>query len=237
MPPVLWKGRKKEWFRGNAFMSTKGIWVPMLCILGMSLLACCGARDMDRVDTSYGDKGMSKSILVVYGTWVGSTAEVADAVGKTLAEGGAKVDVRPAGSVKALTGYSAVVVGSAIRVGKVKPEVLDFVKSHASELRGMPTAYFVVCMTMKDDTPENRKTVDAYLDPLRAQLAPVAVGLFAGKMDYAKLGFFARIAVQHFVKVPEGDFRDWDAIRAWSRNLLPKLTSSPVQPPHEEPPA
>jgi menaquinone-dependent protoporphyrinogen oxidase len=167
---------------------------------------------------------MSNGILVVYGTWAGSTAEVADVIGKTLAEGGARVDVKPVESVKSLAGYHAVVIGSAIRVGKVKPEVLAFVKKHQSELKGLPTAYFVVCMTMKDDTPTNRKTVDAYLDLLREQVRPVDVGLFAGKMDYSKLGLFARIAVKNFVKVPEGDFRDWNAIKAWSKALLPKLS-------------
>jgi len=87
----------------------------------------------------------------------------------------------------------------------------------------------VVCMTMKDDTPANHKTVDAYLDPLREQVRPVDVGLFAGKMDYSKLGLFARTAVKHFVKVPEGDFRDRNVIKAWSKALLPKLTAKPGQ--------
>jgi menaquinone-dependent protoporphyrinogen oxidase len=200
-------------------------WIAWLCLLGFSLLACCSSKDIKIIEKSYGETGMSNSILVVYGTWAGSTAEVADVIGKTLAEGGAKVDVRPVESVKSLAGYHAVVIGSAIRVGKVKPEVLDFVKKHKTELEGVPTAYFVVCMTMKDDTPDNRKTVDAYLDPLRELVKPNDVGLFAGKMDYSKLGFFARIAVKYFVKVPEGDFRDWNTITAWSKAVLPKLTT------------
>lgn len=195
--------------------------------MGLTLLACCGSREAGLVETSYGDtKAMSNSILVVYGTWAGSTAEVADFIGRTLAGGGAKVDVKPVSSVKDLAGYRAVVIGSAIRTGKVKPEMKDFVKIHASELRKIPTAYFVVCMTMKDDSPENRTVVDASLDPLREQVSPVDTGLFAGKMDYSSLGFFARTAVQRFVKVPEGDFRDWSAIKAWSLALLPKLQAN-----------
>jgi menaquinone-dependent protoporphyrinogen oxidase len=206
-------------------MSLSKSWIVWVCMLGFSLLACCNSKDSKLVDISYGEKGMSNNILVAYGTWAGSTAEVADAMGKTLAEGGAKVDVKPVESVKSLAGYQAVVIGSAIRIGKVKPEVLAFVKNHQSELKGIPIAYFVVCMTMKDNTPENHKTADAYLDPLRELVKPVDVGLFAGKMDYSKLGLFARIAVKYFVKVPEGDFRDWNAIETWSKALLPKLTA------------
>ena len=204
-------------------------WSLWLCMLCLSLLACCGAKDIYLIENSYGDKGMPNSILVVYGTWAGSTAEVADFIGKILAEGGYRVDVKPVESVKSPAGYHAVIIGSAIRAGKVKPEVMDFVKSHKSELQKIPTAYFVVCMTMKDDTPDNRKTVNAYLDPLRGQVKPVDEGLFADKMDYSRLGFFARIAVQYFVKVPEGDFRNWNGIKAWAQALLPRLAMSPSQ--------
>ncbi len=196
------------------------LWV---CMLSLSLLACCGFKDTGFMEKSYGDKAMANSILVAYGSWAGSTAEVADFVGRTLAEGGARVDVKPVDSVKSLDGYAAIVIGSAIRVGKVKPEVMDFVKDHASEIKKIPAAYFVVCMTMKDDTPENRRTVNAYLDPLREVLGPFDAGLFAGKMDYARLGFFARMAVQYFVKVPQGDFRNWEAIGSWARSVYPKL--------------
>ncbi len=200
------------------------------CLLAVCLLACCGPGVDELTEKSYGDKGMTRSILIAYGSWAGSTAQVADFIAKTLAEGGARVDVKPIESVKSLDGYSAVVIGSAIRVGKVKPEVMDFVKDHASELKKIPAAYFIVCMTMKDDTPGNRKTVNAYLDPLREVVGPFDAGLFAGKMDYARLGFFTRIAVQYFVKVPQGDFRNWDAIRAWAESVHPRLIAGGNQP-------
>lgn len=203
-------------------MKNKGTWI-MLLVLALGMLACCGVRDIGSMERSYGDKAMKTGILVVYGSWAGSTAEVADFIGRTLAEGGARVEVKPVESVKSLSGYHAVLIGSAIRIGKVKPEIMAFVKRNSAELRQIPTVFFVVCMTMKDDTPENRKTVHAYLDPLREHVNPVDTGLFAGRMDYAKLGFFARIAVERFVKVPEGDFRDWNAIRAWAQKLSPKL--------------
>jgi len=170
-----------------------------------------------------GKKSMNKKILVAYGTRAGSTAEVADAIGKKLALGGVAVDVKSVQSIQNLNGYQAVVLGSAIRAGKLLPKVTDFVKVHKEELRKLPVAYFVVCMTLREDTPEKRKIVNAYLDPLRAEVSPIDTGLFAGKMDYSKLGFSEKLIIKNVVKVPEGDLRNWQEINNWAEQLLPKL--------------
>jgi menaquinone-dependent protoporphyrinogen oxidase len=185
----------------------------------------CEANEIKLPDIKYGEnKPMSKKILVAYGTRAGSTAEVADAVGKKLAQGGAIVDVKSVKNVHDINGYQAIVLGSAIRAGHVLPEILDFVKQHKSDLQKLPVAYFVVGMTLREDTPEKRKIVNAYLDPLRAEITTVDVGLFAGKMDYSKLGFFEKFIIKNMIKVPEGDLRNWPEINNWAEKLLPKLT-------------
>jgi menaquinone-dependent protoporphyrinogen oxidase len=201
------------------------IFITLLVLILISPLIDCEANEVKLPDAKYGEtKSMSPKILVAYGTRAGSSAEVADAVGKKLAQGGAAVDVMSVKNVNDLNGYSAVVLGSAIRAGKVLPEILDFVKAHKGDLHKLPVAYFVVGMTLRDDTPEKRKTVDAYLDPLRAEIIPVDVGLFAGKMDYSKLGFSEKFIIKNIIKVPEGDLRNWQEINNWAAKLLPKLT-------------
>jgi len=60
---------------------------------------------------------MSNKILVAYASRTGSTAEVAKAIGNTLAESGAQVDVLPMQDIKDLAPYQAVVAGCAIRGG------------------------------------------------------------------------------------------------------------------------
>jgi menaquinone-dependent protoporphyrinogen oxidase len=135
------------------------------------------------------------------------------------------VDVRLAKEMTDLSPYRAVVVGSGIRVGKWLPEAVQFVERHQEALRRMPVAYFLVCLTLKDDTEENRRTVAAYLDPLREQgpqVQPVDVGLFAGVMDYSKLSFMLRLMMKAMGS-PEGDFRDWEAIRAWASQVRARL--------------
>jgi menaquinone-dependent protoporphyrinogen oxidase len=110
-------------------------------------------------------------------------------------------------------------------MGRWLPEAVKFVETHRETLQRMPIAYFVVCLTMKDDTPENRREVTVYLDPVRAQVKPVAEGLFAGVLDARKLSLLPRLIMQA-MKSPEGDFRNWQAIRTWATDLRPALLSA-----------
>ncbi|MHC5909203.1 flavodoxin domain-containing protein, partial [Streptomyces sp. S6] len=54
------------------------------------------------------------TILIAHGTTNGSTARIAEAVAAALRERGLTVEVRPAGAVKDLAPYDAVVVGGAL---------------------------------------------------------------------------------------------------------------------------
>lgn len=171
---------------------------------------------------------MGDKILVAYASRAGSTGEVAEAIGEVLCNGGAAVDVRLAKDVTDVSPYRAVVVGSAIYMGRWMSEAVKFVERQRDALSQVPVAYFTVCLTMKDDTEENRRTVAAYLDPVREQVPqvqPVDVGLFAGRLDSSKLPFLYRLIIKA-MKQPEGDFRNWEAIRAWAGELVPLLESA-----------
>ncbi len=165
---------------------------------------------------------MNEKILVAYASKCGSTGEVAEEIGQVLCKSGIEADVRLAKDVDDVNGYQAVVVGSAIRMGQWLPEAVKFVETHQVALNQIPVACFTVCMTMQEDTEENHREVMGYLEPLREMVQPRDTGLFAGAMDYSKLPFFFRLMIKA-MKVPEGDFRDWDSIRDWAAGLRPLL--------------
>ena len=110
-----------------------------------------------------------KKALVAYARRCGPTGDVAEAMGQALRGTGASADVRLIGDVNDPGPCRSVIVGSAIRASRWLPEAVDFVKKHRDLLDRVPTANFVVCVTMKDDTPENRGKVLAYFDPVRKE--------------------------------------------------------------------
>ena len=210
--------------RRRKFLKAGSTAAGALIVGGGGVWVASGPR-IDLPEPSFpGTKATDHRVLVVYASKAGSTAEVAGAIGKRLADTGLAVDVRRARNVRSVDGYAAVIVGSAIRAGQWLSEASGFVKTHREALAARKTAYFTLCMTLQQDTPEHREKVAAYLKPVREILEPDRIEFFAGKMDYRKLALAPRLIVKR-MKVPEGDFRNWDAIGAWADALCNEMVA------------
>lgn len=165
------------------------------------------------------------SILVVYGTKTGCTQGIAEQIGTTLAEAGAQVDVKPVGEAPDPAGYDAVVVGSGVRAGSWHSSVKSWVSSNAGILQRIPTAFFTACLTMAAE-PEKADEVRAYTDALieETDVRPVALGLFAGMNEPKRFSLPERL-IMKAMKAPQGDFRDFDAVAKWAREVSGKLVA------------
>ncbi len=167
-----------------------------------------------------------RKVLVAYGTHAGSTAGVAERVAEILNRSGLAAEAVRAKEARDVGSYDAVIIGSAIRAGKLMPEVLRFVDKNRGILEAKPLAAFIVCLAMKDGDEKGRATAGPYLDPLRLLVKPVSEGLFAGVYDPAKVNFVMRTIMDKMVKAPPGDFRKWDKIETWAAGLVPLFTGS-----------
>lgn len=160
-----------------------------------------------------------KRVLVTYASRCGSTAEVARAIGMELYARGLCVDVQHVEDVQDVKEYDAVVIGSAVRMGKWLPAAVAFVEKYADALRQMPTACFTVHLNAVDDSEASRAQRASYLDAVRKVFTPQEEAFFAGKLDFSTLNWIDRF-ISRMVKAPEIDLRDWPAIRGWADQLF-----------------
>jgi menaquinone-dependent protoporphyrinogen oxidase len=157
---------------------------------------------------------VNNRVLVTYATRAGSTAEVAAAIAETLRARGYVVDLKLAKEKPSPDGYSAVVIGSAIRMGNWLPEAADFVKQNQAALGKMPVALFSVHMLNTGDDEASRAARLSYLKTVRPLLNNAEEVFFAGKFDFSRLSFLDR-TIAKMVKAVESDNRDWGKIRDW----------------------
>jgi len=200
-----------------------------------------------------------KKVLVAHATMAGSTVEVAQAVGEELVRSGLQVEVRPIGEVRDLRGYDAVVVGAPMILGWHRP-ARRFLRRHRQALQHIPLAVFVMAISLTESgetsvegvpvaldeqlpkppqSPgrlsfrERYATLANYLRPiLRAArpARPASIGMFAGRLEYGRLKWWAVLFVMVIIQATAGDRRNWPAIRAWAAELPAALGLELPQP-------
>jgi menaquinone-dependent protoporphyrinogen oxidase len=161
---------------------------------------------------------MAGKVLIAFASRRGSTAEIARAIGKELEATGNRVEVAEMKGIRSLEGFMAVVIGAPVYMTQIERDVGAFAARFGDALSRMPVAAFAVGIAPVDPRVG---TVDGVLQQLRAALGPVrpvAVTMFAGRLDLARMSFVER-TMTGLMKVLTGDFRDWEAIRAWAREL------------------
>ncbi|MDR3687279.1 MAG: flavodoxin domain-containing protein [Coriobacteriia bacterium] len=169
---------------------------------------------------------MNRKVLVAYASLCGSTAEIAEAAGQVLAAQGADVRVCDVADITTLDEYDAILLGTAIRMGRPVKPMRDFIRNHAHEVASRPNAVFSVGATPRDRTPRAISEASHFVSPVVSAVAPLSVALFAGKIDPTRLALPWRALIEHAEpgsRLSAGDWRDWDAIDAWVEEIAPQL--------------
>lgn len=163
---------------------------------------------------------METRVLVVYGTKYGATAGIAEKIGQVLQEAGLAVDVKPAGDAGDVSSYQAVVLGSAVYIGRWRKEAVNFLKTNEQALAQQPVWIFNSGPLGEGDAAEQSGDLGfpKGLRPIADRIKVRDVAVFFGAVELAKLNPLERWMFKN-VKSPIGDFRDWDAITAWAAGI------------------
>jgi menaquinone-dependent protoporphyrinogen oxidase len=184
-----------------------------------NLLDVSAAQQTNSVPRRKASVPAGGKILVAYATRCGSTAEIAEALGRDLQSRGYSPEVAPVRKVSDVTVYQAVVLGSAVREGGWLPEAKDFVRHHQREIQDLPSAFFTVHMMNVGDDEKSRKGRLSYLGPIRKLAQPDTEAFFAGRMDLNRLSFGDRLLCKALGSKSE-DLRNWPSIHAWGSNVF-----------------
>jgi menaquinone-dependent protoporphyrinogen oxidase len=164
------------------------------------------------------------TVLVAYSSKHGATEEIARSIGEILDGQGLTVEVKRIDDVDTVLPYGAFVVGSAVYMGRWTRGARKFVDEHAELLACHPTWLFSSGPIGSPESPES--------DPFDVADLVAATRardhqLFGGKLDKAELGLAER-ALTSALRVPTGDYRQWDAVTAWAIAIARSLTAETV---------
>ncbi len=169
-------------------------------------------------------------ILVIYSTTDGHTPRICERLRQVMVQQGQAVTVLPIAQAEALDlpAFDKIVIGASIRYGKHQPQVAAFIARHQTLLESKPNAFFTVNIVARK--PEkNRPETNPYLLKFLRQISwkPKLLGVFAGKLDYPRYGFFDRLMIRFIMLMTSGptdpkaviEFTDWQQVETFAQQV------------------
>jgi len=160
------------------------------------------------------------TVLVAYASRMGSTREIAEAIAKLLGDRGLPVTVAAAAEAPDAGSFDAVILGSAMYLGRWEDDAADYLRRQRDDLATRPTWLFQSGPTgparenLRSHTPRGVRRVCH-------QIGLVEPMTFAGNLDHSRAqGWLAGWVSNGDLA---GDFRDWDLILAWAELIADEL--------------
>ena len=170
-----------------------------------------------------------KKNLIIYSTTDGQTFLICKKIKEILTEN-AEVSLvaLPECAANDLENYDQIILGASIRYGKHKPSVHKFVELNRKILQEKKTAFFtvnVVARKPNKNSPETNPYLKKFLDATVWE--PDILGVFAGKIDYPKYGFFDRHVIRFIMYMTKGptdingtyEFTDWEKVEEFANKI------------------
>ncbi|WNM25818.1 flavodoxin domain-containing protein [Demequina capsici] len=157
-------------------------------------------------------------ILVAVGSKYGATREVAKHIADQIAERGFDVDFADACDVQGLHFYDAVVLGSAVYGGLWRRDASNLLRQNTEELQKKDVWLFSVGMetVIKPGQPLDES------DGFKELVGAHDHARFPGALDYDRLNVGEKALITA-LNPPRGDFRDFEAVRDWTSEIVQRL--------------
>jgi menaquinone-dependent protoporphyrinogen oxidase len=179
-------------------------------------------------------------VLILFSSFDGQTAQIAERVGAHLARSGHAVSVVPLGDhdMAALVArHDAVIVAGAVHYGHHARALEEAVRAHRAALEARPNAFFSVSMAAArpgKGAAEAQAYVADFVE--RTGWQPRATATFAGALRYSRYNLFVRFMMRLISGTAGGDtdtsrdheYTDWAAVERFARELVRQLEPAAV---------
>ena len=177
-------------------------------------------------------------ILVLYGTTDGHTRKIADALATRIRQENDEADVidaRIAGPDVRPRAYDGVIVAASIHAQRYQLAVRRWVRRHAEQLNGRPSAFVSVCLAILEQRPESRQAVADIMNRfLRASgWRPAMTKTVAGALPYTRYGWLKKRIMRRIAAkagtatdiTRDYEFTEWAEVAAVARDLVDRVES------------
>jgi menaquinone-dependent protoporphyrinogen oxidase len=178
-------------------------------------------------------------ITIIYASRHGATRGIATRLGEVLRERGLDTSVVEAHEAPSPATSDALVIGSALYMGKWLEPATAFVRKHRDELRRRPTWLFgsgPVGTAAVDGKGHDLLEPPKFMDDLAGSISARATKVFFGRWDPSDEPTSIAERLFQMLPLPKdampiGDFRDWRVIDDWAGTIADELARERVAEP------
>lgn len=172
--------------------------------------------------------------LVLYGTTDGHTAKVARLLTDTLWTHGIDADIVNAEQADPdPSEYAGVIVAASVHAQGYQRAVTRWVRAHAQELAGRPTAFVSVCLGVLQHEAKVDRELEAIMGRFLSATGwqPTERKIVAGALPYTRYNWIKRWAMRRIVKKAGGDldtsrdyeYTDWRDLKAFAEQFARRV--------------
>ncbi len=178
---------------------------------------------------------MSHSLLL-YLSHDGQTRKITEFLAAQMRQAGRQVVVAALADANGqmLAAASQVVIGAAVRYGRLPQALYAFVGQHQALLAARANAFFCVNLTARKpgkDTPQGSVYMRKFLQ--RSAWQPQQQAVFAGALQYSRYRWYDREIIRLIMRLTNGptdprediELTDWQKVSAFAQQLLASAPS------------